>query len=146
MQSVELEDEAAENLEQWTQRIFTQLFMRDDDDDNGPLVATPTLEACKWALNVASTNVHAAREPTRGVVGVLGSMMEHSCEPSATLEIGSSKDGSLLTLKTSVDVEEGESLSICYVGYHLPREERRRQLTFQYGFRCECKRCSAGEE
>ena len=145
LQGVELEDEAAENLEQWTQRMFTQLFMR-DDDDSGPLEATPTLEACKWALNVAATNVHAARDPTRGVLGILASMMEHSCEPTAMLEIGPTKEGSVFTLKTSVDVKEGDPLTICYVGYHLPRDERRRQLAFQYGFHCECKRCLAGDE
>lgn len=80
------------------------------------------------------------------VLGILSSMMEHSCEPSAIVEIGGSGGGSstssiMLTLRTTRAVAPGESLSICYVGYDLVKEERRRRLLFQHGFKCVCKRC-----
>ena len=144
LQEAELADaEAVESLEQWTQRIFTSLFMREDDDG---LVAAPTIEACKWALGVAATNLHAARNPTRGCLGLLASLMEHSCEPNTEVEIATTTEGSALTLRTLRDVQAGEPLTICYVQYNLPRDERRRRLLFQYGFWCECQRCSGGDD
>ena len=87
--------------------------------------------------------LHAARKPTRGVMGLLASMMEHCCEPSARIDVAPEARGSALTLSTVRDVAPGESLSICYVGYHLPTAERRRLLRFQHGFVCECARCAA---
>ena len=101
------------------------------------------MEDMSWALGVASNNVHAAHEPPRGVLGILASMMEHSCTPSCILEVGPTKRGSMLTLKTLRPIEEDEPLSISYVSLTLPFEERRRALRFQYGF--ECARCEAAE-
>ena len=37
--------------------------------------------------------------------------------------------------------DAGEKLSICYVDFDAPVDERRRQLEFQHNFLCQCERC-----
>ena len=76
-------------------------------------------------------------------MGLLSSMMEHDCEPSARVDIAPPAQGNTLTLRTVREVALGEVLSICYVAYDLQTDERRRQLLFQHGFHCKCKRCEA---
>ena len=44
-----------------------------------------------WALGVASLNMRSVSHPC--LLGILSSMMEHSCEPSAIVEIGGSGGG-----------------------------------------------------
>ena len=101
----------------------------------------PTLQSTLWALGVSTTNVHHRSKPNRGCLGLLSSMMEHSCQPSAVVDIGPIDDGSILTLRTKRRVHAGESLSISYVEFGTPVAERRRALLFQHGFLCECARC-----
>ena len=49
----------------------------------------PSPARIEWAIGLASTNTHASSdEPRRSVLGVLSSMMEHACSPSATISIG----------------------------------------------------------
>ena len=59
-----------------------------------------------------------------GVLGVLASMMEHSCAPTCELEVAIPRQGSVITLRTIADVEAGQALSISYVGLNLPTAER----------------------
>lgn len=82
-----------------------------------------------------------ATDPSRGVLGLLASMMEHSCKPSAAVSIAPVSEGSVITLRTKRDVYAGEKLSICYVDFDAPVDERRRQLEFQHNFLCQCERC-----
>ncbi|EOD30995.1 hypothetical protein EMIHUDRAFT_449623 [Emiliania huxleyi CCMP1516] len=108
-------------------------------------------------LGVASVNVHAAERPARGVLGLLTSMMQHDCTPSA--HVGSEAGGSLLSLRTCRDVAQGgrlsisyvrrslgEPLSISYVVSYQPTADRRAQLLSQHGFRCACHRCEQAPE
>ena len=139
LQSPTLDGDAARSFDSWAQRMFAQHVVPGDEDGS----AAGTVEDFVWALGVATVNLHAARKPTRGVMGLLASMMEHCCEPSARIDVAPEARGSALTLSTVRDVAPGESLSICYVGYHLPTAERRRLLRFQHGFVCECARCAA---
>ena len=50
-----------------------------------------SLERITWALGVASLNMRSVSHPC--LLGILSSMMEHSCEPSAIVEIGGSGGG-----------------------------------------------------
>ena len=100
-------------------------------------------DAIRWALGVASVNVHGRSDPPRGVLGLLASLMEHSCSPSARADVGSAAEGSVVTLRTTRVVRAGESLSIAYVARDAPVDERRRQLRLQHGFVCACERCVA---
>ena len=144
LQHIPASASSASSHESWAHRMFKQYVLGDGGAPPGRVTAS--LERVTWALGVASLNMHSVSHPCRGVLGILSSMMEHSCEPSAIVEIGGSGVGSstssiMLTLRTTRAVAPGESLSICYVGYDLVKEERRRRLLFQHGFKCVCKRC-----
>jgi len=104
----------------------------------------------RHCLGVASVNVHSAARPTRGVLGVLSSMMEHCCSPSAMVtvgaEVGAEAGGSLLSLRTLRRVPAGEALSISYVVAYQPTATRQQQLRQQHGFTCGCVRCEEEPE
>ena len=97
-------------------------------------------------LGVASVNVHAAERPTRGVMGLLSSMMEHNCSPSCMVTVGPEAGGSVVSLRTCRAVTAGESLSISYVVAYQPTATRRQQLLSQHGFLCGCARCADGPD
>jgi hypothetical protein len=103
--------------------------------------SAPTFEKVRWALGIATTNVHHRSRPNRGCLGLLASMMEHSCQPSSIVDVGPMESGSVLTLRTKRRVRAGETLSISYVEYSMPVAERQAALLFQHGFACECPRC-----
>ena len=100
-----------------------------------------TIPEVRWALGVAYLNAHGASRPTRGVIGVLASMMEHNCAPSCRVAFDEVASGSVVSLRTLRDVREGEALSISYVELEWPTAERRAVLELQYGFNCVCERC-----
>ena len=111
--------------------------------DGSPIPCT--IPAARWALGVAFINTHAARdEPSRGVLGLLSSMMEHSCVPSAEVNIAPWEAGSLVSLRTRRAVSAGEALSIAYVSLDWTAVERRNILAVQYGFECRCGSCLLG--
>ena len=130
---------AANSFESWAQRMYRQTYM--DAAGVGAGGSSPSLEDVTWALGVASLNMHSSSHPCRGIIGVLSSLMEHGCEPSAIVEIGKATEGSVLSLRALRDIAPGHPITICYVGYQLPTDERRRRLQFQHGFRCTCQRC-----
>jgi len=105
------------------------------------------LRRARHCLGVASINVHSAPRPTRGVLGVLSSMMEHCCSPSAMVTVGTEAgDGSLLSLRTLRHVPAGAALSISYVVGYQPTATRQQQLQQQHGFTCGCARCEEEPE
>ena len=97
----------------------------------------------RWALGVATTNAHGVMAPERAVLGLLASMMEHSCAPCACVRIGRVEEDSAISLIATRAVEAGESLTISYVPTGRSVTDRRSQLLFQHGFRCNCERCQA---
>ena len=101
-----------------------------------------TVEDVRWALGVATCNAHDAVSPDRAVVGVLASMMEHSCDPCCRVSIGSTEDESVITLIAKRDVQPGESLTISYVPTTRDVAQRQAALSFQHGFVCACQRCT----
>lgn len=103
-------------------------------------------QRARHCLGIASVNVHGAERPRRGVLGVLSSMMEHECSPSARVTLGDEAGGSLLSLRTLRRVVKGESLSITYVPAYQPTAVRRGQLLQQHGFTCRCVRCEEAPE
>ena len=139
--SQDTDGSSAGSMRSWTLGMLRALKVQP------PMVAADgsrvacTEEAVSWALGVASVNVHGAKSPERGVLGLLASMMEHDCSPSTLTDFGPSEEGSIVTLRTRRKVNAGESLSITYVAEHEPVVERRKQLRLQHGFVCACKRC-----
>lgn len=85
---------------------------------------------------------------------LLGAMLEHNCEPSATWTV---KDWSRLTLRAIRDIHKGECISISYLPATISQEYQQkfpehaslassvseRQVHFQeqWGFSCSCQRC-----
>ena len=137
--------QCAGSLRTWVLGTLRALRRRGEphtrSDDERTVVAI-TEERVEWALGTASVNVHGAPgPPARGVLALLGSMMEHACDPSCYTDIGPSDDGSLLTLRTRRAVRKGEPLSITYVDQSLPVDARREQLRKQHCFVCYCERC-----
>ena len=107
----------------------------------------PSPARIEWAIGLASTNTHASSdEPRRSVLGVLSSMMEHACNPTATISIGPAAQGSTLSLHTQRDLRAGEPLSISYTIRYAPTAERRRVLLASHGFLCRCERCDSQPE
>lgn len=110
-------------------------------EDGSALQHRLQIPTVRWAIGVALINAHSASNPARGVLGLLSSMMEHSCEPTASVEIAPETEDSLISLRTLRPVPAGSPLSIAYVPTDWPRAERRRVLRVQYGFLCQCPRC-----
>lgn len=138
--SADSEGLLAGNLRTWTLGVLRALKAQRHTPNGSAHEATE--EAMSWALSVASVNVHGGLTPARGVLGLLASMMEHSCSPSARTDVSSEESGSVVTLRTKRPVKAGESLSISYVMQDAPVHERRRQLRLQHGFVCTCERCA----
>ncbi|KAJ3083564.1 SET and MYND domain-containing protein 3 [Quaeritorhiza haematococci] len=74
-----------------------------------------------------------------GVEGTfpLGSLLNHSCLPNCVVAY----ERRTQVVRTIRDVTADEELTIGYVDSMLTRQERRRKLTEQYAFLCECERC-----
>ena len=128
------------SLREWTLQFLRAMQDKDLRRADGSRVPR-TVEAVEWALGVATVNTHGGYKPARGILGILASMMEHSCTPACIVDIAKPDQGSTLTLTTLREVQRGESLSISYVDGKLPVSERRDDLFFQHGFQCICQRC-----
>ena len=139
--AADIDGACASSLHTWTVRVLSALAARPPIFRSDGAEVALTEDAVGWALSVASVNVHGRSNPDRGVLGLLASMMEHDCDPSACTDIGSAAEGSVVSLRTKRAVKAGESLSIAYVAVDAPVDFRRRQLRLQHGFVCECARC-----
>ena len=68
--------------------------------------------------------------------------MNHSCKPNCVWI--TTQDGRAKEVRAIRRIEEGEQLTIDYVGQITePIPQRRRELNLTKGFTCECDRCSA---
>lgn len=101
----------------------------------------------EWAISVARLNTHGAGgtllDPTagrRGVLGLLSSMMQHECSPSAVTHI--SAEGSLVSLHLIRPLARGDPISISYLGSYQPTAKRQELLLAQHKFVCVCARCT----
>lgn len=142
--SADKDGSLAGSMRTWTMGMLRALKAQPPLHRADGSAVTPSDDAVSWALSVASVNVHGnLTDPPRGVLGLLASMMMHSCAPSAYTDIASMAEGSALTLRTKRAVRAGERLSISYVTEGTPLVERRRQLRLQHGFVCQCERCVA---
>lgn len=123
-------------------KVRTAIGTHDYFRDDGSSLDTCTVADVRWALCVATVNAHGAKAPDRAVLGLLASMMEHSCDPCCRVRVGSAEEENTLTLITTRAVQAGESLSISYVPTSRSVTDRRNALLFQHGFLCGCQRCT----
>eukprot|EP00128_Syssomonas_multiformis_P010427 Colp12_sorted_trinity150504_noHs@25091 len=66
----------------------------------------------------------------------VGSMVNHSCEPTATPMF---KNSAVLSLVAARDTKAGEEITISYTD--VSRSDRRQFLEWNYGFVCGCRLC-----
>ena len=66
------------------------------------------------------------------------SVLNHSCSPNCILTYR----GDTVTIRTIRDVREGEELTHSYIDLCQTTEERREILQAEYGFKCDCERCT----
>ena len=106
-------------------------------------------ESEKWFASLAAINVHGAggtfldrNFERRAVLGLLASMMQHECAPSAVTHISSAADGSRVSVRTIRPLEVGEPISISYLATYQPASVRQELLQMQHGFTCVCPRCT----
>lgn len=145
--------EGSRSIDDWAVEVLAALKSSPEGmtRDDGSTVAfdLPMVTRC---LGVASVNAHGAGNGyegdhlSRGVLGLLCSMMEHSCDPTTDVSFASESSGSVVSLHTRREVPAGAALSITYVRPELARDERRRILLVQHGFVCRCARCEAADE
>ena len=133
------------DFDDWVRSILTAMESRRHGTINAcgseDMSPPPRIPAVRWALGVAAVNSHGAAHPTRGVLGLLSSMPEHSCRPSCRVDIAPASSGSVISLHAKRPIEAGEVLSISYVNELWPRRMRQRVLRLQYGFQCGCDAC-----
>ena len=141
--------ERASDLDSWVREVLSALNRRGVvmTREDGSVVPR-NIPLLRWALGVASVNSHGAgrgfddsNDATRGVLGLLCSMMEHSCVPSSSVYFAPEDQGSVVSLRARRDILPNEALSIAYVCPEWTCAERRRVLLIQHGFVCGCPRC-----
>jgi hypothetical protein len=91
------------------------------------------------------SSVYATGPQVRCLLG-LTSLMEHSCQPNATLvwhRTSRMMDDAAMIVEVRAlrHIEAGERLCIAYVPTVLAREERQSLLWSRYWFHCQCARC-----
>ena len=122
-----------------------------DDDDADQLVArimiisdSNTFTIYPQACNEAPEDAKDSddEECTPQAIGcglyLVGDMVNHSCEPNCEWE----HDGSVLEMKSSKHIAEGEEITISYVPGDMPSLKRQRRLEQSYGFACSCTSCA----
>eukprot|EP00927_Polykrikos_kofoidii_P057247 TRINITY_DN51367_c0_g1_i1.p1 TRINITY_DN51367_c0_g1~~TRINITY_DN51367_c0_g1_i1.p1 ORF type:complete len:422 (-),score=87.92 TRINITY_DN51367_c0_g1_i1:106-1371(-) len=145
LQVPDLQEEGAAAFQAAVRNLWQQLQPGGAVAEEG---LNPPKEDVEWALGVASVNAHSTNVGSEGgaAVGLLASMMPHSCCPSAYLQILDDLEGSPMRLRCVHDVLAGEVLSVSYVVVYEPTHVRQSQLLAQHGFECTCCRCSVDPE
>lgn len=123
---------------------------RDDDFDKG-ILSHHIEEFVRFTMVIRfnSVELHPPSEDGSGPGADYGHglfetacRMNHSCKPNCVWI--TSQDGRAKEVRAIKTIEEGEELTIDYVGEILePIPQRRRELLLTKGFTCQCDRCSA---
>ncbi|XP_078085645.1 histone-lysine N-methyltransferase SMYD3 isoform X2 [Mustelus asterias] len=70
------------------------------------------------------------------------SLLNHSCDPNCVIVF----EGKHLRLHAVRQIEVDEELTVSYIDVMATSQDRRRQLTKQYCFACDCKRCEMADK
>lgn len=119
-----------------------------------PLLASLQADVCRELISRASHNAFSIRPIHEGEqsgeflgygVWPEASFFNHSCLPNLSKE----RHGRLWSFHTSRDVRAGEELCITYLGgdeKDFDVDGRRRRLSEEWGFVCQCRGCQAEKE
>jgi hypothetical protein len=122
---------------------------RDDDFDKGILDHIEEFVQFTMVIRFNSVELNPPCEDGSGPGADYGHglfetacRMNHSCKPNCVWI--TSQDGRAKEVRAIKTIEEGEELTIDYVGETLePIPHRRKELLVTKGFTCQCDRCSA---
>ncbi|RGP81492.1 set domain [Fusarium longipes] len=78
-------------------------------------------------------------DPKDGAVFIKSSRINHSCKPNAHNVWNSDLDK--ITIHAIEDIDQGEEITISYLGALLPYDERQKRLEADFGFECCCRLC-----
>lgn len=93
------------------------------------------------AIPLGGLHEHVSHEVIATALYPRVAMLNHSCRPN----IRNRFDGARLTICATRPLSGGSELLNSYCPVQLDGAERRRGLREQYGFECECERCSEEE-
>ncbi|KNC86842.1 hypothetical protein SARC_01035 [Sphaeroforma arctica JP610] len=109
---------------------------------------TSTPSAKKINRNIGSDMRGGSAESRGLVLFATISMVNHSCDPNAIVQLNTDADpGVLASLYVTQPLAQGDQITICYgpqVGRHS-LGERKVMLKDQYGFDCHCMACKREE-
>ncbi|QKF93531.1 SET domain-containing protein [Fadolivirus algeromassiliense] len=71
----------------------------------------------------------------------VGTLLNHSCLPNV---IFGERDG-IMVFMTVKSISKGEEICDNYIDITMPKNERKKHLLEQYGFECNCERCTEKE-
>jgi len=131
---------------------LSQEEKRDDDFDKGILEHIEEFVQFTMVIRFNSVELNPPSEDGSGPGANFGHglfetacRMNHSCKPNCVWI--TSQDGRAKEVRAIKIIEEGEELTIDYVGEALePTPQRRKELLMTKGFTCQCDRCSAGHD
>lgn len=71
------------------------------------------------------------------------SCMNHSCDPNAKQVLHDSITSARICIEAIKDIKQGDQIFISYIRNETPNtDERKKELFLNYGFVCQCERCS----
>lgn len=76
------------------------------------------------------------------IILLKGAMFNHSCRPNVVFI----QKGNVMHFVTTRDIAKGEELYDSYVDIELPKKDRQKRLLEQYGFICNCDRCTSNHK
>lgn len=85
-----------------------------------------------------NTNAHSLPDIQGSGLFLLGSLIEHNCEPN----IHTSSTGTTLFVHAIDAISKGDSIAMSYTRMYMPTSVRQQHLLNYYGFKCACKKCS----
>lgn len=93
-----------------------------------------------WSDMQAAAAACYADSSTGSSLYLLGSLFNHSCEPSVNITFPG-RDGTAV-FTAARRISAGEQLHISYTDTEQEVDVRQQYLAFAYGFHCSCPRCS----
>jgi len=93
-----------------------------------------------FAVRTNACEIYRNKEKVGCALSTLMGWHNHDCTPNAASTIGEDGKVAITTLRPIAAAEE---LTISYVDFSKPVDERRAILEEHYGFRCSCARCRA---
>ncbi|KAI3340842.1 hypothetical protein F4824DRAFT_497140 [Ustulina deusta] len=121
-------------------RIYRKALREQNPD--GSYFSEEEQEEFLRLLLAIDTNCFATEGSNESALFPRASRFNHSCDPNMLYE--SSVEGYSWTGTAVRDVAKGEELLISYMPNHSRKKDREREARENWGFTCDCPRCTGG--